>query len=76
MVSRMVWHMVYGWILPILMVRRRSHLDYINRGGYEPLDHLDRGHPGLSMHLFDRTGLPTLRVQFSIDLIYHLNRLG
>ena len=34
------------------------------------------GHPGLSMHLYGRTGLPTPRVQFSIDLPYHLSRLG
>ena len=46
MISRMVWHAVYGQILPLLIVRRRSHLDHIDHvaphsrpnpiGGSEP----------------------------------------
>ena len=30
----------------------------------------------LGIHLYGRIGLPTPRVQFNIDLPYHLNRLG
>ena len=33
-------------------------------------------HPSLSVHLFDHTGLPTPKVQFSINLPYHLSHLG
>ena len=44
--------------------------------GKKPSIPLDMGHPGLSMHLYGHTGLPTPRVQFSIDLSYHLSHLG
>ena len=50
-------------------------------GSYRPgevgaISSFKLGDPGLSMHLLCRTGLPTLRVQFSIDLPYHLSHLG
>ena len=31
MVSRMVWRAVYGRILPLLIVRGRSHLDHVDQ---------------------------------------------
>ena len=44
MVSRMVWHTVYGRVLPFLIVRGKIHLDHIDQGREEPPVHSDRGH--------------------------------